>query len=131
LEGVDTVYYSELFESRHKRQSSVCKWQDKNGLSFGIIHKFIVYNDQNFFIASKFKSNVKITDFKQIFSENYNKIFELNNIAKYFPVFEKYQYNDINTVVCKIESIVSTCVMSNVNDSDYSIVTPLIGFEHD
>jgi hypothetical protein len=25
----------------------------------------------------------------------------------------------------------ATCVMTNLSDSDYSIVTPLIGFEHD
>ncbi len=56
----------------------------------------------------------------------YNQIFELNDISKYFPVFEKYQYDEINTVVSYIENIVATCVMSNVTDSDYTIITPLI-----
>jgi hypothetical protein len=40
---------------------------------FKFWEKFIEYNDQNFFIASKFKSNVKITDFKQMLSETNNK----------------------------------------------------------
>jgi hypothetical protein len=82
------------------------------------------------FIASNFTGNIKITDLN-LFDEKCKTIFEYNNISKYFPVFHKYQYGETNKVVCMTDNIFATCVMTNLSDSDYSIVTPLIGFEHD
>ncbi len=43
-----------VHDEKHKRQSSVCKWLSENEDSYGIIHKFVKYNDFNLFIASKF-----------------------------------------------------------------------------
>jgi hypothetical protein len=82
------------------------------------------------FIASNFTGNIKITDLN-LFDEKCKTIFEYNNISKYFPVFHKYQYGETNKVVCMTDNIFATCVMTNLSDSDYSIVIPLIGFEHD
>jgi len=133
IRNKNQIFYSDVYDNKHKIQSSVCKWEIptlNNKIAYGIIHKFIKYKDYNLFIASNFTGNIKITDLN-LFDEKYKTIFEFNNISKYFPGFHKYQYGETNKVVGMTDNILATCVMTNLSDSDYSIVTPLIGFEHD
>ena len=61
----------------------------------------------------------------------HKSILQLYNFQKYFPVFDKYNYADINVVIFGSETILATCILTNIADRNFIIVTPVIGFEHD
>ena len=124
------IYFASVHDEKHKRQSSVCKWLSENEESYGIIHKFVKYNDFNLFIASKFGNKLEIYNIHD-FSDPFKQILQINNFGKYFPIFKKFQYAESNTIVCRTERILSTCVMTNVSHTNFILVTPIIGFEHD
>lgn len=124
------VFYADVYDKNHKRQSCVCKWLNKNEECYGIIHKFVKYKANSVFIASKFQRKTEIFEIRR-FSNAYKTILQINNFKKYFPVFEKYNYDDINVVVCGSDTILATCILTNIEDSNFMVVTPVIGFEHD
>lgn len=124
------LYCGEAYEKKHKRQSSVSKWVFRNNEFYGIIQKFVQYKDKNLFLAKKFTGKIKFVDF-YTFSRTYKQIFEENNFDKYFPIFNKCEDDESNMIVCLNDSLISTCVMTNLADSNKIMVTQLIGFEHD
>jgi hypothetical protein len=105
-----------------KRQSSVCKWNAGKEENYGIIEKFIKYQEKEMFIAQKFIGKRKLTDYYK-FSDSYKAIFDSNDLDKYFTV-------SINIIACSSNSILSTCVKTKLNDSNDVFVTAVIGFEH-
>ena len=54
-----------------------------------------------------------------------------NNLDKYFTVFSNLGNDNSNLIACFSNSIISTCIMTKLNDSEKIFVTDLIGFEHD
>ena len=124
------LFYAQTYDHKHKRQSSVCKWKFENMDYYGIIQKFVLYKGIEMIIASKFVDKKKLIDLYD-FSAPYKSIFQLNDLDKYYPVFGRFENDENNLVVCLSSSLVSTCVMVKLKDSDNIMVTPIIGFEHD
>jgi hypothetical protein len=115
---------------RHKRQSSVCKWIFKKEENYGIVKKFVNHNDKECFIAQKFIGKKKLTDYYK-FSDAYKAIFESNHLDKYFNVFCLPADDNSNIIACSSNSIISTCVVTQLDDTNDLLVTNVIGFEHD
>lgn len=124
------LFYARVYDSLHKRQSSVCKWNAGKEENYGIIEKFIKYQDKEMFIAQKFIGKRKLTDYYK-FSDSYKAIFDSNDLDKYFTVFSYPENDDTNIIACSSNSILSTCVITKLNDSNDVFVTAVIGFEHD
>ena len=82
------------------------------------------------FIASKFKRKLEIFEIID-FSDTYKSILQGNDFSKYFPVFEKFKYEETNVILCMSKNLSATCVLTNIEKTNYAIVTPVIGFEHD
>ncbi len=124
------VFYSEIYDQNHKRQSSICKWLNEGQECYGLVHKFVQYKENNMFIASKFKRKLEIFEIID-FSDTYKSILQGNDFSKYFPVFEKFKYEETNVILCMSKNLSATCVLTNIEKTNYAIVTPVIGFEHD
>ena len=124
------LFYAKVYDSLHKRQSSVCKWKTNQIVHYGIIEKFVKYQDKEIFIANEFIGKRKLTEI-YAFSDTYKTIFEVNNLDKYFTVFSNLGNENSNLIACFSNSIISTCIMTKLNDSEKIFVTDLIGFEHD
>jgi hypothetical protein len=88
------------------------------------------HNDKECFIAQKFIGKKKLTDYYK-FSDAYKAIFESNHLDKYFNVFCLPADDNSNIIACSSNSIISTCVVTQLDDTNDLLVTNVIGFEHD
>jgi len=124
------LFFANVYDSLHIRQSSVCLWKYEDQDNYGIIEKFVNYKDKDMFIARKFIGKKKLIDYYK-FSDTYKSIFELNDLDKYFTVFSRPGNDTCELIACSSSSIISTCVLTKLNDSGDVLVTNVIGYEHD
>ena len=126
----NNLFYADAYDRKHKRQSSVCKWRYANEECYGIIHKFVEYEETSVFIASKFSNKQYIHEYYK-FSDAYQNILNINTFGDYFPLFDSFTFDEKNLVISTCDTLLSTCVATHLDNSNLIMVTPVIGFEHD
>jgi hypothetical protein len=67
------VFYSSLYDMKHKRCSSFCKWWSDGKFKFGRIENFFKYDGNFYFSGLTYKNQIPITDFID-FSKEYHEI---------------------------------------------------------
>ena len=120
------IFNTSIYEKNHKRCSSYAKWIFNDETQYGMILKFIKFNNIDLFIAKKF--NILRTIESINISTKYIHAFKKGQLEKYFIVASTM---NVSYVCCPVISLQANCINVQVATENFSILTEVFDYEHD